>query len=682
MILAATVAATLASAAHAEEVVVTARRGPTTQLEIAGSISRLDSDALADLGARHQAEALNRIAGVEIQRGSGAESLTAIRSPVLTGPGACGSFLFLADGVPVRPTGFCNVNGLFELNYEQAGAIEVLRGPGPIAYGANAVHGIVNVISPDVATLPAAAAGVQVGADVFRRVTTVLGTQVGNTALGLYGVATHDGGFRAASGLDEAKLNLSLAQPLRGGTLSVRAAGTVLNQETAGFILGFDSYRDSALARSNPNPEAFRDAWSSRLTASYSREACPGCRDLGYATVRKSWMQFLQHFLIGKPLETNGQTSAAAGVSVSRPIGRHLTGTMAADFDWADVALEQYQPTPATDGTPAARAIRPVGLQYDYQVNEQTASGAVAVDWQTTDALRLSLGVRADRTRYDYDNRMRDGSTDQNGNACSPTGCLYSRPADRRDTFTNISPKLEAHWRWTPQTAVYALANRGFRPPEMTELYRLQRQQNIAELDSERLDAIEFGVKHEDENLAVRLAIYRMRKDHAILRDANGFNVSDGRTSHQGVEYELRWAATERVALSAAGSLARQRYEFSRAIEAGETITSGRDIDGAPRQLHSMSLDWRVRDNLRGAITAQHVGRYFLNAANTATYPGHTVVSGLVTWRWAPGWRMTLRGENLLDRAYADRADFAFGNYRYFPARGRSAFLSIDYVRR
>ncbi|MCB1624615.1 MAG: hypothetical protein KDI32_08515, partial [Pseudomonadales bacterium] len=81
MILAATVAATLASAAHAEEVVVTARRGPTTQLEIAGSISRLDSDALADLGARHQAEALNRIAGVEIQRGSGAESLTAIRSP-------------------------------------------------------------------------------------------------------------------------------------------------------------------------------------------------------------------------------------------------------------------------------------------------------------------------------------------------------------------------------------------------------------------------------------------------------------------------------------------------------------------------------------------------------------------------------------------------------------------------
>ena len=28
--------------------------------------------------------------------------------------------------MPIRPTGFCNVNELFEVNSEQAGAIEVL----------------------------------------------------------------------------------------------------------------------------------------------------------------------------------------------------------------------------------------------------------------------------------------------------------------------------------------------------------------------------------------------------------------------------------------------------------------------------------------------------------------------------------------------------------------------------
>ena len=38
--------------------------------------------------------------------------------------------------------------------------------------------------------------------------------------------------------------------------------------------------------------------------------------------------------------------------------------------------------------------------------------------------------------------------------------------------------------------------------------------------------------------------------------------------------------------------------------------------------------------------------------------------------------RFALHLDNVFDQAYADRADFAFGNYRYFPARGRALFLS------
>ena len=675
------VAALLALPLPAEEIVVTARRIAVAALDVPGSISRIDAAAIADLAARHQADVLDRIAGVDIQRGSGAESLTAIRSPVLSGPGACGSFLLLEDGVPIRPVGFCNVNGLFELNYEQAGALEVLRGPGPIAYGANAVHGIVNVLSPQARNLPTAAVGLQTGVDNFGRVTAVLGRQSETQAVGLYGVATHDGGFRADSGLDEAKLNLALERPLGPGDLTVRVAGTVLNQETAGFIRGQDSYRDQSIARANPNPEAFRDAWSSRLTATYSSTPCDMCRDFAYATLRKSWMQFSQHFLIGKPLETNGQTSAALGFAVTRATRNSLTWTLAADLEWTDAALEQFQPGPATEGSAAARAIRPAGRQYDYQVGGLTAGGAASLDWQANDTVRLSAGLRVDSTRYRYDNRLLDGNTDENGLACGALGCLYTRPADRSDRFTNISPKLEALWRIAPHTALYALANRGFRPPEMTELYRLQRQQTLADLDSERLDSVEVGLKHEHERTTLRLAAYDMRKSNAILRDADGFNVSNGSTSHRGIEYELHWQATPALSLTAAGSVARHRYEFDRNIEGGEAITAGNDIDTAPRQLHSLALGWRINPDWRLALDARYLGPYFLDAANTATYPGHTIVNGAAFWHLSPAWRVALRADNILDRAYADRADFAFGDYRYFPARGRSAFLSIDYVR-
>jgi len=141
------------TAVPGETVVVTATREPRDALTAPASVSRIDGDELSELSAKHQAEALNEIAGVYIQRGSGAESLGGIRSPVLTGAGGCGAFLIAEDSLPIRPVGFCNLNEMFELNYEQAGAIEVLRGPGSAMYGASAVHGIVNVLTPEVADL-------------------------------------------------------------------------------------------------------------------------------------------------------------------------------------------------------------------------------------------------------------------------------------------------------------------------------------------------------------------------------------------------------------------------------------------------------------------------------------------------------------------------------------------------
>ena len=101
----------------------------------------MSSADVALVGSTHHSEIMNRAPGTMIQRNSGEESLTAIRSPVLTGPGSCGVFLFLENSIPIRPIGFCNVNELFEVNSEQASSIEVLRGPAGVVYGSGAMHG-------------------------------------------------------------------------------------------------------------------------------------------------------------------------------------------------------------------------------------------------------------------------------------------------------------------------------------------------------------------------------------------------------------------------------------------------------------------------------------------------------------------------------------------------------------
>ena len=87
-----------------EEIVVVETLGD--RLGTAGSVGRVNAEAIAEIRPTHIHEALVRVPGVWISRGSGHEHLTAIRSAVLTGAGACGAFLYLEDGLPIRPAGF------------------------------------------------------------------------------------------------------------------------------------------------------------------------------------------------------------------------------------------------------------------------------------------------------------------------------------------------------------------------------------------------------------------------------------------------------------------------------------------------------------------------------------------------------------------------------------------------
>ena len=239
-----------------------------------------------------------------IQRGSGQESLTALRSPVLTGAGACGAVLVLEDGIPIRPVGSCNVNELFEVNVEQAAAVEILRGPGSVLYGSSAVHGIINVIPPMPDEIPGLGVALEGGSDDYRRLRFASPNRTKGSGLGVAMHATDDGGWRDSSGFEEQKLSAVWTRPLRDGGLTFRLSGSDLNQETAGFIEGENAYRDPAIARSNPDPKHIETRRASGLRR-IIRDGAGECA----LFLRSSRMDFLQHFLLGQPVEDNGQDS-------------------------------------------------------------------------------------------------------------------------------------------------------------------------------------------------------------------------------------------------------------------------------------------------------------------------------------------------------------------------------------
>ena len=652
-----------------DEIVVTSQRREQVRLEHAGNVERFSGDAIGEIRHQHIHELFTRVPGVWLSRGSGQESLASIRSPVLTGAGSCGAFLMLEDGVPIRPAGFCNVNQLFELNTEQATAIEVIRGPGSALYGSNALHGIVNVMTPRAGS--GSEFSVEYGANDFTRLRGRWANDGGIVASLIY---ADDGGFRDDSGYQQTKLHVRSTTELAGGELTFSLSATDLDQETAGFIFGPDAYEDPALNRGNVNPEAFREASSQRASANWRRSFEKYTLELT-PYVRHSDMEFLQHFLPGQPLEENGHASAGLLSSVRFESGpRSLI--LGVDVEWADVFLVETQDGP-TVGSAFLVETRPEGKHYDYDVRSLSLAPYVQAEFQPTERVSISAGLRAEFVDYRYDNRMLDGNTRDDGTACGFGGCLYTRPADRDDDFLNLAPSLGVVWRVADDLSLFANVASGFRAPQMTELYRLQNGQEVADLDSERLDSVELGLRLYSERLALDASAFAMRKRDSVFRDADGFNVSGARSKHSGVEVglDLALAPDWRFALDA--SYGRHKYDFERVAARGEVFSPANDVDTAPRWLASAEIRRDATIDL--ALQWTMIGPYYLDAENRFSYEGHDIVNLRVGTELTRGLRLSARVNNVLDEDYADRADFAFGQFRYFPGRGRELFVDLTY---
>lgn len=662
-----------------DPIAVTVIREDESQLDIAGNITRIDDAETSIVGHTHISELLIRSPATWVSPGSGQEHLTAIRSPIFTGPGSCGAFLYLEDGVPIRPAGFCNVNQLMEINSEQMQAVEVIRGPGSALYGANALHGMLNFLTPDANAGPGFSTALETGPDDYYRGRINVGGNAlsDDTAWRVLANGTHDGGARDDSGFDQGKMNLLYRQDIDNGSFEANLAANYLNQRTAGFVFGLDAYKDPQLSQRNDQAGAYRDNEAQRLLTHWQwGRGDDGRRDLRvYA--RHSRTQFRQHFLPGTPDEDNGQNSL--GVLLSRHVP-FLSGQLVygidAEYTQGYLREEQFAPTP---GSAFLMETRPAGKHYDYKVNATMAAPYVHLQQSVRD-WEWILGLRAEYIGYDYDNQMSDGNLRDDGTACGFGGCLYTRPSDRRDDFFEVAPKLGALYHIDDRRSVYASLLRGFRPPQTTELYRLQSQQNIASLDPVIMDSLEFGYKQTGPSLSYDAATYYMKKRNLILRDSNGFNVDNGRTRHYGVEARMNWHFARDWAVQGAGTYAKHLYDFDASVAGGNVITSGDEVDSAPRTLGSLQLRWddgRVFSELEW----EHIGSYFIDPEDQFKYPGYDLINLRAGWRWNPRWSSLIRVNNLTDKAYAERADFAFGNFRYTPGHERSVFLEIRYAR-
>jgi outer membrane receptor protein involved in Fe transport len=637
---------------YMDRIVVTATRSERELRENVGNIATIDEAELMLVGPHVASEVLNRLPGINVQRGSGQEHLTAIRSPVLSAGAGAGSFLYLEEGVPMRAAGFANVNGLFEANEEIAAGIEAIRGPGGALYGSNAVHGVINFLVRGPETEPGNYLEFSYGS--FDRFTTqgwtsrTLDDEGSGYFVGFSGLS--DGGYRADSGVDDQKVTARFDFNRGRMTTKTIISAVNINQETAGYAPDYEG----PLRRSNPNPEAYRDVDAVRWSTRIDVEQDNGWTLSATPFARTNFMEFNQHFLPYGGTETNGHWSVGAQLAAYKEMerGGFIVG---ADVEYTEGFLREFQDRPSFGAFPQ-------GFHYDYTVDATVIAPYAHLDRELTERLRLEAGLRYEMTDYEYVTNIPAGISGR-----------FFVPADRSDDYGTLTPNIGLAYDFDEATIGWVRYVRGARAPQTTDAYRLQNRQVVGEIDTETLDSIEAGVRGERGSSVFELVGFYGYKKNFFFRDADGLNVADGETESYGIEASAAVDITDTLMLRGSGTLASHTYQFDRTVAAvGETIRSGDRIDTAPEFLLNAQLVWTPIENFTAELAWTHVSEYFTDAENLRTYPGHDVFDLRARWQVTDAINVFGAVRNLFDTEYAERADYGFGSDRYFPGEGQA----------
>ncbi|MEY8198184.1 MAG: TonB-dependent receptor, partial [Colwellia sp.] len=513
---------------NTEVIVVTGSRQASDLLSFAGNVDRISTEDIDIVSAVHPSDILNRATGVHIQTNNGMESLPSMRSPVLTGPGAAGAFLFLEDGIATRSAGFANNNALSELNLAQANEIEVIRGPASAVYGSNAVHGVINVLTK--APSDEGDVSLLFGPNERVQFQGTLGREMDQHGVSGNFQVIEDGGYRDNSGFSSFKLSGRHDYEQGADKVSTFISGFVLDQETAGFISSSDNgsdcyssdyadenlYQDRNAMEKNCDDDAYRKWSSLRIATNWQRILTADTHLSITPYFRVNQMEFRQHYLPSKAIEENSHYSVGVASNYYWQIAPNLALVMGVDAEWTEGDLTQTQQKLDTFSFGKARQ---QGIHYDYEVEAATIAPYIQGDWQVNDALKFTGSMRFDATEYSYNNLVADGTAKADGSSCvnnsaETVPCLYLRPSDSDDHFSNTSTKLGFNYQLASDTAVFGTWSQGFRSPQTTDLYRLQKQQVVGEIDSEEINSTEIGLRGVSDKLHYEAVIYYMTKNN------------------------------------------------------------------------------------------------------------------------------------------------------------------------
>ncbi|MEC3906233.1 TonB-dependent receptor [Tamlana sp. 2201CG12-4] len=659
-----------------EEVVISASRELQTRKEVPASISVITSEEIKAVKAFGIDQLVNDVPGVNMstsRAASNEQHFMSVRSPISTKS----LFLYVENGLPIRPTAVFNHNALLEMNDVAFNRVEVLKGPASSIYGSEAIGGSFNFLTKNPTRDFSGHMGFQINDLGLTRYQLEV-SQYANEKTGFY-LGTHyvqrkDGPIEHS---DYEKFALTFK--------NVNHLSSSLNWTNVFDIIDYRSDMAGSLSESDysgghyESDQTFteRDAFAFRFRTTVDKSWNSKHKTVFNIIFRKNAMDQNPSYRVRqfRDRTTRALTGFGSGEINSNAFTSYV-GLIQhkMDFDFANSSLIIGA---SADFSPQRYLAETIDVTVDTETGQNTGfiinSGDFILNYKAyilnyagyfqyeinpVEALKLTAALRYDGFEYDYNNVV-------NG---------VAGPKDSKNNYNNISPKVGVNYNFSPNTGVYANYSNGFTPPQTSTLYRnsfVGVGDDVFDLKPSSYNNYELGTYLNINNgLRVDAALYLLDGKNTLitLRDENDefFNANAGKTRSYGIEYGIKYSPTDEFTISHNGSYARHKY--IRFFDRGEDY-SNTDRETAPKLLGTSKITYRPHGikNLACNITHELVGKYNTSfegqvehddgTFGTATYGGHNIFNALVSYEFKHV-EVWLHALNLFNELYSARASY------------------------
>lgn len=673
-----------------DKVVVTSTQEETSISNLAESVGVISKDDILNISPSHPSEVLNRTPGVYINNLGGEGHMSAIRQPISTSA----VYLFLENGVPTRPSGFFNHNGLYEVNIPQSQSLEVTKGPGSALYGSGAIGGIINSISAHIPTEPQTKVDVEMGNENWQRVLFSSGSPISKYSGASFSAnLTKNEGFRDNGDYSRASVNGRFDYQL-SNTLNVVNHLSFSQVDQSGVSdLEDDNFKNHVNKNFYHGDVGARDVEALRFSSVFKYTpsddslltVTPFYRN-NKSSMMPSWMvsydpnvretQFESFGLLTKFRQNINQKSFfIAGIDIDHTPSSYLESAITVSTE--DVNSETYYTDFEKTGV----------INYDYNATQTSISPYSHIEFKIGNQLILSAGARYDIFEVDYENNL---TTELTGR--------HIRPETQKVSYTHLSPKAAVVYQLNDLHQVYANYRHAFQAPSVGTLFRSGSSTNTTDLKPIKSDSIEFGYRgFAFDSIGFEVAIYYMEKTDDIVSIINSDNdrvsLNAGETIHKGIELGLQTNLTQDLNLSTSFTYTEQTYGqfeylyscFSCAPPVINQILNfdGNDVGKAPNTLGNIALKYEpvAVHGLMLEIELEHIGKYYTDETNTNKYNGHDLLN--LRGRYLVNTQLELYGrlKNLTDERYSTYTSNQVGsnNISYRPGLPLTLFAGLRY---